>query len=126
MISIESSDSTYQGCLDLAFNPTGSLSNRACQRILSQSDDRRWRPRESTMFTNLGRSDFSGVDVQLNWTRQLENGGGLNLNTSITHNLHEKTQDRPELPEFERAGYNSCSLYLQCLNYDYRVFTPGC
>ena len=49
-------------------------------------------------FTNEGASDFSGVDVQLNWTRQLENGGGLNLNTSITHNLHEMTQDRPDAP----------------------------
>jgi outer membrane receptor protein involved in Fe transport len=75
------------------------------------------------VFTNEGLSDFSGVDVQLNWTRQLENGGGLNLNTSITYNLHEITQDRASVAAIERAGYNSCGLQLQCLNYDYRLFT---
>ena len=27
------------------------------------------------------------------------------------------------MAEVERAGYNSCSLQIQCQNYDYRVFS---
>ena len=122
MISVESADATYQGCLDLAFNPTGDLNNPSCARI-QRNPTTGGGGLVNRAFTNEGASDFSGVDVQLNWTKQLDNGGGLNLNTSITHNLHEKTRDNPRVAEFERSGYNSCSLQLQCLNYDYRVFT---
>jgi iron complex outermembrane recepter protein len=129
MISVESSDATYQGCLDLAFNPTGDINNPACIRI-KRNPTTGGGGEVSRVFTNLGASDFSGVDVQLNWSRQLANGGGLNLNTSITYNLHEKTRDNPALAEVDWAGFGppsgpgaACSLSLQCLNYDYRVFT---
>ncbi len=122
MIASESADATYQGCLDLQFNPTGSINHEACQRI-KRNPTTGGGGLVDRAFTNLGQTDFSGVDVQLNWSRQLADGGGLNLNTSITYNLHELTRENPLVPEIERAGYNSCSLQLQCLNYDYRVFT---
>jgi outer membrane receptor protein involved in Fe transport len=122
MISVESADATYQTCLDLTFNPTGDLNNQACQRI-KRNPTTGGGGEVSRVFTNLGASEFSGVDTQLTWSKQLENGGGLNLNTSITYNLHELTQDNPTLAQIERRGYNSCALQLQCLNYDYRVFT---
>jgi outer membrane receptor protein involved in Fe transport len=122
MISVESADTTYQTCLDLQFNPTGDINNQACQRI-KRNPTTGGGGEVSRAFTNEGLSDFSGVDVQLNWSKQLENGGGLNLNTSITYNLHEITQDNKLVAAIERAGYNSCALQLQCLNYDYRVFT---
>jgi outer membrane receptor protein involved in Fe transport len=121
MISVEGADATYQGCLDLAFNPTGDINNSSCQRI-KRNPTTGGGGQVDRVFTNEGMSDFSGVDVVLTWSRQLADGGGLNLNTSITYNLHEKTRDRPVLAEVERAGYNSCALQLQCLNYDYRMF----
>jgi outer membrane receptor protein involved in Fe transport len=122
MISVESADATYQNCLDLAFNPTGSINNPACQRI-KRNPTTGGGGEVSRVFTNLGASEFSGIDAQIVWSKQLANGGGLNLNSSVTYNLHELTQDNPQLAQIERAGYNSCSLQLQCLNYDYRVFT---
>ena len=33
MIALEGADATYQGCLDVAFNPTRLINNPACQRI---------------------------------------------------------------------------------------------
>jgi outer membrane receptor for ferrienterochelin and colicin len=122
MISVESADTTYRTCLDLLFNPTGDINNSACQRI-KRNPTTGGGGEVSRAFTNEGLSDFSGVDVQLNWSKQMENGGGLNLNTSITYNLHERTQDNVLVDSIERAGFNSCALQLQCLNYDYRVFT---
>jgi outer membrane receptor protein involved in Fe transport len=48
----------------------------------------------------------------------------------VTVNLHEITQDRIDLAEIDRSGYGPaagpgsyCALGLQCLNYEYRVFT---
>jgi iron complex outermembrane receptor protein len=122
MIAVESADTTYQSCLDLAFNPTGDLNHPACVRI-KRNPTTGGGGEVSRVFTNEGLSDFSGVDAQLAWNRQLADGGSLNLNTSVTYNLHELTQDRSGVAEFERSGYNSCALGLQCLNYDYRVFT---
>jgi outer membrane receptor protein involved in Fe transport len=122
MISVESSDTTYQTCLDLQYNPTGNINHPACQRI-QRNPTTGGGGLVNRVFTNEGLSDFSGVDVQLNWSKQMENGGGLNLNTSITYNLHEITQDRSTVAAIDRAGFNSCALQLQCLNYDYRVFT---
>ncbi len=108
MIAVESADTTYQTCLDLQFNPTGSLQNQACQRI-KRNPTTGGGGEVSRVFTNEGLSDFSGVDVQLTWNRQLDGGGSLNANSSITYNLHEITQDRSTVPEFERSGYNSCA-----------------
>jgi outer membrane receptor protein involved in Fe transport len=122
MIALQGGDTIYQRCLDLAFNPTGDVNNPSCQQIHrnpangnSGSIDR--------LFTNQGRSDFSGVDLALNWSRQMEGGGRLNLATTATFNLHEITQDAPDVLAIDNTGYDSCALQLQCQNYDYRLFT---
>ena len=44
----------------------------------------------------------------------------------MTYNLHEITQDRAELPQNDWTGFSglgNCSLGLQCLNYEYRIFS---
>lgn len=129
MIAVEGADATYQRCLDIAFNPTGDLSAPACRQIQRNPTtgngglvDR--------VFTNEGRSRFSGVDLQLNWSRQLSRGANLNLGVTTTLNLEEITQDRPELAATDWAGWGppagagaACGLQLQCQNYDYRLFT---
>jgi outer membrane receptor protein involved in Fe transport len=122
MIALEGADATYQRCLDLAFNPTGSINAPACQQI-QRNPTTGAGALVDRSFTNEGLSSFEGVDLQVNWAHQLEGGGFLNLNSSVTLNLHEFTQDRVTLAPIDRAGYNSCSLQLQCLNYDYRMFT---
>jgi outer membrane receptor protein involved in Fe transport len=122
MIALEGGDATYQQCLDLAFNPTSDINNRSCQNVL-RNPINGGGGIINRSFTNAGRVGFEGVDFQVNWAHQLSGGGSLNLNSSLTYNLHEVTQDRPELASIERKGFNSCSLQLQCLNYDYRLFT---
>jgi len=122
MIAVEGADATYQRCMDLQFNPTGDINNIACQQITRNPTTGNGAMVDRS-FTNQGRSDFEGVDVQLSWAHQLDGGGALNLNSSMSYNLHEITQDIPQVAAVDWTGYNSCSLGLQCLNYEYRVFT---
>jgi outer membrane receptor protein involved in Fe transport len=122
MIALESGDTTYQQCMDLTFNPTSSLNNQACQRI-KRNPGTGGGATVDRSFTNAGMADFSGIDLALNWNRQLENGGGLNLNLSANMPLEEITQDNSRVAEIDHAGFNSCGLQLQCQNYDYRLFT---
>jgi outer membrane receptor for ferrienterochelin and colicin len=65
---------------------------------------------------------MSGVDVQLDWNRDLW-GGQFGMNTVANWGLESITQDRPDIAEVENAGYNSCSLQIQCQRYQYRLFT---
>jgi len=122
MIALEGSDATYQTCLDMQFNPTADITNASCQRIL-RNPTNGGGGIINRSFNNLGRAAFEGVDLQLNWSHQLSGGGSLNLNSSLTTTIHEITQDAPALAATDWKGFNLCSLQLQCLNYDYRVFT---
>jgi outer membrane receptor protein involved in Fe transport len=122
MIALEGADTTYQYCLDMQFNPTGSLAVDACQRIFRNPTTGGGALVDRT-FTNEGMALFSGVDVALNWRKQLADGGGLNLNISANAPVHEITQDRATVAAVDWAGYNFCALQLQCQNYDYRLFT---
>jgi outer membrane receptor protein involved in Fe transport len=125
MIAVESADATYQRCMDMSFNPTGSINAPACQQIFRNPTSGQG-GYINRSYNNLGRSDFEGVDVQLNWSHQFDGGGAVNLNTSYTQNLHERTQERAELPTNDWTGVGglgNCALQLQCLNYDYRVFS---
>jgi outer membrane receptor protein involved in Fe transport len=125
MIAVESADATYQRCLDMEFNPTGSVNSPACQQIF-RNPTNGIGAFINRSYNNLGASDFEGVDAQLIWSHQFETGGFLNVNTTLTYNLHEKTRDRPDLPESDwtgASGMGNCSLQLQCLNYEYRIFS---
>ena len=127
MIAVESADATYQRCMDMAFNPTGSITSPACTQIFRNpvSGGGAYINRS---YNNLGASDFEGVDTQITWSHQLEGGGSLNVNSSFTYNLHERTRDRPDLAWNDwtgASGAGNCSLQLQCLNYDYRIFSSA-
>jgi iron complex outermembrane receptor protein len=122
MIALESGDTTYQRCMDAAFNPTADLNNPNCLRI-KRNPGTGGGATVDRSFTNQGRADFSGVDIALNWNKQLENGGGINLNISANAPLEEITQDNAAVAEIDHAGFDSCGLQLQCQNYDYRLFT---
>jgi outer membrane receptor protein involved in Fe transport len=122
MIALEGADTTYQYCLDAQFNPTASLATTACQRIFRNPTTGGGALVDRT-FTNEGLALFSGVDLALNWRKQLADGSGLNLNISANAPVHEITQDRSTVAAVDWAGYNFCALQLQCQNYDYRLFT---
>jgi outer membrane receptor protein involved in Fe transport len=122
MIATEGLDGIYQRCLDMNFNPTGSPTAGSCN-VIKRSPANGNPATVDRSFTNEGAADFSGVDLSLTWSHQLESGGGLNLNLSANAPIHEITQDRADLPEVDWAGFNQCALGLQCQNYDYRLFT---
>jgi outer membrane receptor protein involved in Fe transport len=122
MIALEGADSTYQRCLDIQFNPSGDPNAPACRNI-QRNPSTGNAGFVNRAFTNEGFAKFSGVDTQLNWSKQLAGGGGLNLNLVANWPVHEITRDRPDLAPIDHAGYDSCGLQMQCQNYDYRVFT---
>ena len=121
MIALEGPDAIYQRCLSLAFNPAGDPNTQACQLV--NRDPANGAPSNvDRTFTNQGRAVMSGVDVQIDWMRDLW-GGQFGLNSVANFGLKSITQDRPDLAEVENAGVNSCSLQIQCQRYDYRVFS---
>jgi outer membrane receptor protein involved in Fe transport len=122
MIATEGLDSSYQRCLDMAFNPTGDPNSEVC-RLIKRNPNNGGAATVERSFTNEGMANFSGVDITVNWSHQLENGGGLNLNVASNMPLHEITQARASLAQVDWAGYNACDLGMQCQNYDYRLFT---
>jgi outer membrane receptor protein involved in Fe transport len=122
MISTEGLDATYQRCLDIAFNPTGDPNSPVCQQITRNPVNGAGAVVERS-FTNNGFVDFSGVDLSINWSHQLDGGGSLNLNVASNIPLEEITQDRADLAPIDHAGFNSCGLGMQCQNYDYRLFS---
>jgi len=122
MIALESGDTTYEACLSMALNPSGSLANQACNRIERNPGTGGGATVERS-FTNAGRADFSGVDLSLSWNRQMQDGGRINLNVAANAPIEEITQDNAVSLPIDHAGFNSCGLQLQCQNYDYRLFT---
>lgn len=121
MIALEGADAIYQRCLSLEFNPTGDPFSSAC--VLVNRDPANGAPSNvDRTFTNQGRAVMSGMDLQVDWSRDLW-GGQFGMNSVANWGLKSITQDRPDLPEVDHGGYNSCSLQVQCQRYDYRLFT---
>jgi hypothetical protein len=78
-----------------AKNPTADPTVPACTQIIRNPADG-----EATNadlgFTNQGRAKVSGVDLQLDWSKMLTNGG-FNVNMVANYNLLSETQDRPDV-----------------------------
>jgi iron complex outermembrane receptor protein len=124
MIAVESPDSTHESCYSIARNPTGDLNTDACVRIFRNPTNGGTGNIDLT-YSNAGRAEVSGVDLQLNWTKML-GGGGFNLNSVLNYAIKQETQDRPDLPTRDWVGtLGPCALQLQCQGYDYRIFTTA-
>ncbi|HUF71901.1 MAG TPA: TonB-dependent receptor [Gammaproteobacteria bacterium] len=121
MISLENADSIYERCLSTQFNPSGDPTTQACLQVVRDQSDGTSQFTDRS-FTNEGRALMSGVDLQLNWQRPL-GPGMFSLQSVANYNLKSITQDRPDVAEEDHAGYNDCSLQIQCQRYDYRVFS---
>ena len=124
MIAVEDGDAVFQRCLDPRFNPDGDPNVPACRAMLR--DPFTGNPASMDLsYTNLGRAVTSGIDVQLNWSTRFANGGGLNLTLLGNRNLENITQAEPTIEEIDWAGTLGCALGLQCMGYDYRIFTTA-
>src|SRR5690606_2268131 len=121
MIAVSNADAVFERCLSPASNVDADPRHPACQAILRDPFTGEVVSTDLT-FTNEGRAQTSGVDFQVNWRRQLGDGA-LNLNVLANYNIENITQVRPDQAEVDWAGTLGCALQLQCMGYDYRVFT---
>ena len=121
MIAIESGDAVYQRCLSTQFNPNGDVNSPACMLIFRNPSSGA-AANIDLSYTNQGRAKMEGVDLNLNWTKMMSNGG-FNMNMVANYVLASETQNRPDLPTTDWAGTDGCSLQIQCQGYEYRVFT---
>ena len=121
MIALASPDTVYESCLSIAKNPTADPTTAACQQIVRNPINGNSSTIDLT-FTNAGRAKVEGVDLQLNWTKMLANGG-FNLQMVANYNMLSETQDRPDTDTIDWAGTSGCGLQIQCQGYDYRLFT---
>ena len=122
MIALEGCDATYQRCMDIAFNPTGDLNNAACQRI-KRNPSTGGGAHGGAIVHERGLADFSGVDLALNWSHQLDNGGGLNLNVSANmppRGDHAGSMRRPRRDRPRRLQQLAGS------SFSARTTTTGC
>jgi outer membrane receptor protein involved in Fe transport len=121
MIAVESPDTAYEDCLSIARNPSGSATAAGCVNIFR--DPTNGNPSNIDLFyTNQGRAKVEGVDLQLNWTKMLAQGG-FNLNSVMNVNMGSETQDKDGATTTDWAGTVGCALQIQCQGYDYRIFT---
>jgi len=121
MIAVENADAVFERCLSPEFNPTASPAHPACMTILRNPADGNVVSTDLS-FTNQGRARTSGIDVQLNWNRQF-GWGGLSLNVLGSRALRSETQVRPDQDTVDWVGTLGCALQMDCMGYDYRVFT---
>ena len=74
-------------------------------------------------FSNPGRALMEGVDLQFNWARTLA-AGGFSINSVANYNLQVRVRRTGRICRSTiDAGFNDCSLQIQCQRYDYRIFT---
>jgi outer membrane receptor protein involved in Fe transport len=64
----------------------------------------------------------SGLDFQVDWAGEFA-FGGIRVNVLANYNLENITQASEDVAEIEWAGTTGCSLGLECMGYDYRVFS---
>lgn len=128
MIATETGDAVYQRCLDPSINTAGSAQTEACQSI--QRDPLTGNPIGIDItYTNQGRAETSGLDLQLDWSGDFASlgvdaiPGGLSVNVLANYNMDNITQEQEDLPEIDWSGTQGCALGLECMGYDYRVFT---
>lgn len=121
MIAVEDADSVFQRCLDPALNAAGDPTIAACRGMVR--DPLSGDPVSIDLsYTNEGRSLTSGLDLQLNWSTEIKTGV-MSLSVLANKNLENVTQVAAGLAEIDWAGTLGCALQLQCMGYDYRVFS---
>ncbi|HEY6816938.1 MAG TPA: TonB-dependent receptor, partial [Croceibacterium sp.] len=127
-ISLQGVDSVYRQCFSDIFNPEYTL-NAACQRI--QRDQTTGETQQITVnYSNLGRVETSGFDVQLDWGVRFEEvgvglPGRISFNTNFTY-LFEfaTTPDQYVIPLTDYAGTTGGGeVGTQAGSYRWKVFS---
>jgi outer membrane receptor protein involved in Fe transport len=127
-ISLQGVDSVYRQCFSDIFNPTYTL-NESCSRI--QRDQTTGLPQLITVnYSNLGRVETSGFDVQADWgVRFADVGiglpGSVSVNTNFTYLLKfATTADQFVIPLIDFAGTTGGGeVGTQAGSYRWKLFT---
>lgn len=121
MIALEGGDAVFERCLNPDLNPGGDPNVSACEAI-GRDPLTGQITFTSVAYTNQGRALTSGIDFQVDWSGDFS-FGGLGVNVLANYNLENITQESDEIDEIDWAGTGGCALGLQCMGYDYRIFT---
>jgi len=123
MVASQSVDSIYTQCFSPDVNPTYDPNTAACQLIVRDPGNGNRAPTDVS-YTNLSRLETRGVDVQLDWGRDL-GAGSINVSFLASFLDSMKTAVDPSAPMEEYKGTfgpNNVSG-VQGGSYDYRTFT---
>lgn len=121
MIAIEGADAVFERCLSQDLNPSGDPNTSACKAI-GRDPFTGFISYTSLSYTNQGRAVTSGIDLQLDWSGDF-NFGQVGVNVLANYNLENTTQESPDVDEVDWVGTRGCALGMQCMGYDYKIFT---
>ncbi len=127
-ISLQGVDSVYRQCFSPIFNPDFAMTD-ACRRI--QRDQTTGETQQITVnYSNLGRVETSGIDVQFDWgVRFADVGIGLpgriSLNSNFTYLLEfSTTPDQYVIPLTDYAGTTGGGeVGTQAGSYRWKLFS---
>ena len=109
-------DTVYEYCLSPGQNPAASPTNPFCQQIV-RDQTTGGQQRVNVSYSNLGFYKTSGVDLQVNWRKQIGEGTfGVNFLASVLDEF--LTQDLPTAPIIDWKGTGG-----EGGQFDYRLFT---
>jgi len=129
-IALQGVDSVYRQCFSPIFNPDFELVG-ACERI--QRDPTTGETQQiAVAYSNLGRVETSGFDVQLDWGLAFDDvdipiPGGISFNTNFTYLLKfATTPDQFVIPLTDYAGTTgppAGEVGTQSGSYRWKLFT---
>ena len=127
-ISLQGVDSVYRQCFSPIFNPSFEVTD-ACERI--QRDATTGEVQLiSVNYSNLGRVETSGFDVQLDWGARFEDldlpiPGSISFNANFTYLLRfATTADQFVIPIIDYAGTTGGGeVGTQAGSYRWKLFT---
>jgi len=123
MVASQSVDSIYTQCFSPDVNPTFDPNTQACQQVIRDPGNGNRAPTDVS-YTNLSRLETRGVDVQVDWSRDI-GAGTLSVSFLASYLDSMKTAVDPAAPLLEYKGTfgpNNVSG-VQGGSYDYRTFT---
>jgi len=129
-IALQGVDSVYRQCFSPIFNPTYQL-NDACQRI--QRDQSTGETQLiGVAFSNLGRVETSGLDMQLDWALDFEDAGiglpgSISVNSNFTYLFDfSTTSDQFVIPLADYSGTSgppNNEVGVNSGSYRWKLFT---
>jgi outer membrane receptor protein involved in Fe transport len=129
-ISLQGVDSVYRMCFSPIFNPGFELTD-ACERI--ERDPATGETQQIAVnYSNLGRVETSGFDVQVDWGVAFDDvgiplPGSLSINSNFTYLLRfATTADQFVIPLTDYAGTtgpNAGEVGTQAGSYRWKLFT---